>query len=70
MLTLLRIRAALKQLPPRQREFLHLHYSERLSTSQIAERLDITARYVEKSILQSTNRLRDIYSRRYADAES
>jgi len=67
MMMLLRIKAALKQLPPRQRQLLHLYYYERLSTSQIAERVDLPVRLVEKSILRYTDHLRDIYLRKYAD---
>jgi len=52
------IHEALARLPPRQREFLRLHFAEGLSRPQIAERLGVSARVVKRELIKAYSRLR------------
>jgi RNA polymerase sigma-70 factor (ECF subfamily) len=52
------VRAAVQQLPQRQREVLLLHVAEDLTYVQIAERLGLTRRMVKRDLALAYSRLR------------
>jgi RNA polymerase sigma factor (sigma-70 family) len=58
---LLRVKAAVNRLPPREREVLQLHYFEGLPDSKIAERLGTTSIHAQRLIFRSLEHVREIY---------
>lgn len=61
------VRAALEQLPPRERQVLALYYYEELTQSQIAEVLGVTESRVSQLRSQALGRLRKSESLRVAN---
>jgi RNA polymerase sigma factor (sigma-70 family) len=61
MMMVLRVKAALKQLPPREREALRLHYDEGLRLEEIAERLGVKTGYAEVLINRALQHVSKIY---------
>ena len=61
MMMVLRVKAALKQLPPQEREALRLHYDEGLRLEEIAERLGVKTGYAEVLINSALQHVSKIY---------
>jgi RNA polymerase sigma factor (sigma-70 family) len=53
-----RVRAIVQRLPPRQREILLLHIDDDLTCAQIAQRLQVSRRIVQRDLAQAYSRLR------------
>lgn len=47
-----------KELTPRQRHLLQLHYEQQLSVTEIAKLLDVNASTVSRTLTRARNRLR------------
>lgn len=61
MMMVVRVKAALKQLPPREREALRLHYDEGLRLEEIAERLGVKTGYADVLINRALQHVSKIY---------
>ncbi len=61
MMMVLRVKAALKQLPPQEHEALYLHYHEGLGLEEIAERLGVKTGQADVLIRRALQHLSSIY---------
>ena len=61
MMMVLRVKAALKQLPPQEREALRLHYDEGLRLEEIAERLGLKTSHADVLINRALQHVSKIY---------
>ena len=61
MVMILRMKAALKQLPPQEHEALRLHYNEALPLEEIAERLGVKTDQAAAVIDRALQHVNEIY---------